>query len=632
MKQKIAVLCCGWAHLYLTKFFNGMKRALKDSDTDVYIFNGYNYTEYSGFPNFTGYSIFNLINYEDFDGIIILSDLINNPRILERERLRILKAQKPVISINKMLNGITTLKVDNYTSSIEMMDHLATVHGCKDFGYIGGKETSIDLAERYKAFRTYLTDNKLPINPDHIFTVQSCSYENVYAFFDDYLGKGKELPEVLVCANDIVALGVYEICKKYSIKIPDQMKVIGYDDEYFAKNLTPGLTTVQSKIESIGAEAAKRVLFFNGETRVLKAKNVPVYRCSCGCDHHDSQNRGHDYLELVTGKNKSLAFTSQMESLEEVFTEAPDVFTLLTNLELFFAKSHNFEGRDFCIFLKSDWTSVLINSEENLPLSLTYGNQVQAISAISNNEKYPRVIINTKDLVPKNMITEGSNMFFILPIYYHSYVFGYYVAKNNFSLLDNSYGYTWTRNFGTSIERFRKRNMYKQMSHEFLKLSTKDALSGMLNRVGMDKLAKPFYAANKKNGLTTVLFFVDINSMKTINDKFGHLHGDLAVKTIAASVLQVVPKNWMCVRYGGDEFLVVGNSKNYNGEDYCTKIEEVVLQKASTMHLPYKLSASVGTINIPANSDLTLEQAVEKVDEIMYEKKQQFHKENGREV
>ena len=46
------------------------------------------------------------------------------------------------------------------------------------------------------------------------------------------------------------------------------------------------------------------------------------------------------------------------------------------------------------------------------------------------------------------------------------------------------------------------------------------------------------------------------------------------------------------------------------------------------MHLPYKLSASVGTYSVPAQSELTLEQAVENVDNIMYEQKQAFHKED----
>ena len=320
-----------------------------------------------------------------------------------------------------------------------------------------------------------------------------------------------------------------------------------------------------------------------------------------------------------------------METMGEIFTEAADVFTLLTNIENFFVKSHSFEGKDFCIFMKSDWNSVLINSAENLPQNLSYGAQVQSICSVQENKKYLREMIPARELIPAKMKTDNkSNVFLFLPIFHHSYVHGYYVAKNNMTMIDNRYGYLWTRNMGTGIEHFRKRNMYKQMSQQYLRLSTKDALSGALNRQGLEKLAKPFYAQNKKNGLTTVLFFVDINKMKHINDQFGHLHGDLAVKTVAAAVLETIPKNWLCIRYGGDEFLVVGSSKNYNGEDYCTMIKERLAKKTSVMKLPYNLTASVGTYSVTPQMELTLEQAVENVDNIMYEQKQAFHKDEDK--
>ena len=90
-----------------------------------------------------------------------------------------------------------------------------------------------------------------------------------------------------------------------------------------------------------------------------------------------------------------------------------------------------------------------------------------------------------------------------------------------------------------------------------------------------------------------------------------------------------MPKNWLCIRYGGDEFLVVGNSRNYHGEDYCTLITDRINKKTNVMQLPYVLSASIGSISLPPNCVWTLEEAVEEVDKIMYEKKQAYHKAMG---
>lgn len=626
MKKKIAVLACGWAQYFLYDFLQGVEKIAKENNADVYIFNCYDYVEFSGYPNATGFSIYRLINYEEYDGIIILSDLIKNPRVLEMERQRILKSGKPAVSINLKLKDISCMRIDNYTGFYELVTHLIKEHNARNLFYIDGNETSLDFAERRKAFRMALQDNQIELNRENIFTVEHSSFNYGYNAASEIFSSDRKLPDAIVCANDLIALGVLKAAAERNIKIPEQLKIAGYDGNYFAKNVIPAISTVNDNAFKIGTESVKRVLAGLTEVQDFKIKSMPIYQGSCGCESKIITDQKLFSLKFLSEISQNENFSAQLNQIEEIFTDAADVFTLLTNLELFFSKSHAFEGSDFCIFLKADWSSVLINSEENLPQNLSYGSQVQAITSIQNNVKYPREIIKTKDLIPSKMHSDECNTFLFIPIFNHSYVHGYFVCKNSLSMISNYHGHQWTRTFGACIERFRKKNMYKQMSQQFLRLSTRDALSGMLNRVGMEKLAKPFYQQNKHNGLTTVLFFVDINSMKTINDKFGHLHGDLAVKTIAQAVLQVVPRNWLCIRYGGDEFLVVGNSKNYNGEDYCKMITQMVLKKSSTMHLPYNLSASVGTLSVPANSPLSLEEAIEKVDEIMYEQKQMFHK------
>ena len=630
MKRRIAVLACGWSTYFLKDFITGMQRAVTGKNIDIYLFNTYNYTEYSGYPNYTGASIFNLINYEEFDGIVVLADLIGNVRILERERLRILKSGKPAISINKKMEGICCIRIDNYTGMYEVLDHVIKMHNVKDIAYVSGKETTIDITERFKAYSAVLKDNGIEANPEKVFNIDFSDYHCAYRFFSEYLKSGKPLPQAFACANDLIALGILKVCYEHKISVPEKLKIIGFDDILETQCSSPSLTTVHNNAALLGAEVVNRLEFGVNPSQLLKMKSSPVFRQSCGCAYSNTKQQNIFTLNILDETSKKEEFDTQIEVIGEIFAEAADVFTLLTNIENCFTKSHTFEGSDFCIFMKSDWTSVLINSAENLPQNLSYGTQVQSICSVQNNKKYLREMINTRDLIPAKMKSDESTLFMFLPIFHHSYVHGYYVTKNNLSMIDNRYGYMWSRTMGTSIEHFRKKNMYKQMSQQYLKLSTKDALSGMLNRQGLEKLAKPYFAQNKKNGLTTVLFFVDINKMKHINDQFGHLHGDLAVKTVSAAVLETVPRNWLCIRYGGDEFLVVGNSKNYNGEDYCTQIKERLLSKTSVMHLPYTLSASVGTYSVPANSDLTLEQAVENVDNLMYEQKQAFHKDDDK--
>lgn len=627
MKRRVAVLCCAWSTYFVTDFIQGMQKAVKDQNIDIYIFNGYNYTEFSGYPNTTGYSVFSLIHYEDFDGVIVLSDLIGSTRVLEKERARILRAGIPAITINQPLKGISCIKVDNYSGFHDLITHLIRMHDIKDIAYISGNEQSIDFAERYKAYRTCLMENNIPFDQQKVFSISASNYSIAYDFLNDYVESGKKLPQAFVCANDLLALALLKVADEHKIKVPEDIKIVGYDDIFYSKCLMPSISTVRGNAEQVGAEAIKRVLSGDREIRHISLRSSPVYRRSCGCMAGISDSHKVFALNVLDSMNVSDEFSTQMEVIEEIFTESNDVFTLLTNLESFFAKSHHFEGPNFSIFLKSDWSSVLINSEENLPQNLSFGENVQSVIAVKDNKKYINELIPTRELLPQKLKSdEGNDIFLFMPIFNHSYVFGYVVIKNCLNLIENHYGYTWTRTFGTSVERFRKNNMFKHLSQQFLKISTVDALSGCLNRVGMEKLVIPFYEQNKNRRLANILYFVDINKMKLINDQFGHLHGDLAVKTVAAAILQVVPKTWKVVRYGGDEFLILGNSYEYKGQDYCELITNTLNKKVALMKLPYKLSASAGTYTVNPDSPLTLQQAVEKVDEIMYIKKEEMHK------
>ena len=623
-KKKIAVLCTGLAHNTILSILNGMKEASLEREVDLYIFNCYTYTEFSGYPNSTGFSVYRLVHYEDFDGVIILSDLINNLRVLEKERQRILASGKPAVSINYKLEGLGFLRVDTYSAFYEIVEHLIKGHDVKNLVFFSGRENTFENTERYKAFRKAMQDNSIPLSQENIWSIKNGHYNNAYDFAMEKFSTLEQIPDAIVCANDYIALGVLKAAEEKKIQVPQTLKITGCDDIHYSSSVIPSLTTVDGSLKKLGFEAVKYVLNDNRQ-EVEQIKAEPIFRDSCGCVTGINLSQKLSYLKELDNISQTEAFTSQVDHLEDIFTEATDVFTLLTNLELFLNASHKFEGSDFCIFLKSDWTSVFVNSEENLPQNLNYGEQVQSVISIMNNEKYLREMINTRQLIPSKMKSEKPALYLFMPIYNHSYVHGYYVCKDSLLMMENRFGYTWTRKFGSSIELFRKRNMFKQMSNQFLRLSTNDGLSGLLNRVGLEKLAKPFFDKNKKNGLTSILYFVDINSMKTINDKFGHLHGDLAVKTIASVISSVIPKNWLAIRYGGDEFLILGNNQNYKGEKYEEIISMTIKKKTSIMQLPYNLSASVGSYVVPPSSMMSLEEAIKAVDSIMYAKKQAFH-------
>jgi LacI family transcriptional regulator len=69
-----------------------------------------------------------------------------------------------------------------------------------------------------------------------------------------------ELPTALVCANDLIALGVLRVAERHGIRVPEDVALVGYDDVDFARSLSVPLTTVRQDKYLLGQQAAELLL------------------------------------------------------------------------------------------------------------------------------------------------------------------------------------------------------------------------------------------------------------------------------------------------------------------------------------------------------------------------------------
>lgn len=66
------------------------------------------------------------------------------------------------------------------------------------------------------------------------------------------------------------------------------------------------------------------------------------------------------------------------------------------------------------------------------------------------------------------------------------------------------------------------------------------------------------------------LYFLDINDLKTVNDKFGHIKGDEYIISIVDKIKSICSSDSILIRYGGDEFLVFSNTKKSFSNVNCS--------------------------------------------------------------
>jgi LacI family transcriptional regulator len=146
----------------------------------------------------------------------------------------------PVIVLDRLLEtqNIKSIIVNNYASQKELMDGLVK-EGFKRFAFLGGLDTE-DNRERYQAFKDALDEN-------HIMLRRENHYVGDYKEKSGYQAAklimlAEKLPEILVCANDNMAIGAMKAFKENGIRIPEDISICGFDDTELSKVM--GLTTV----------------------------------------------------------------------------------------------------------------------------------------------------------------------------------------------------------------------------------------------------------------------------------------------------------------------------------------------------------------------------------------------------
>ena len=118
----------------------------------------------------------------------------------------------------------------------------------------------------------------------------------------------------------------------------------------------------------------------------------------------------------------------------------------------------------------------------------------------------------------------------------------------------------------------------------------------------------------------------DINKMKDINDKHGHLIGDMAIKTVANVIKSTIPDSWKAVRYGGDEYVIIGN---YDVPVDVQTIKDEIIDRtisvSGELNMPFRLGVSVGYVIIDPENTLEYEEYFRMADAAMYETKREAH-------
>lgn len=187
------------------------------------------------------------------DGIIFLGGRINACKLDEKyvKEMAEIKGKVPIITVNSIYEESSTLNIvtDEEKGFRELVEFIAK-KGYKKIGIILGEKCISSSETKREYFLKYIKEYNLSTSKEWI----------IYSGFSVEAGKkgigkllkNKKLPEVIMCINDIVAIGAIRELVSRGFKVPDDIKVTGFDDIELAQSFIPSLTTVDQNYTEIG--------------------------------------------------------------------------------------------------------------------------------------------------------------------------------------------------------------------------------------------------------------------------------------------------------------------------------------------------------------------------------------------
>ncbi len=167
----------------------------------------------------------------------------------------------------------------------------------------------------------------------------------------------------------------------------------------------------------------------------------------------------------------------------------------------------------------------------------------------------------------------------------------------------------------------REREEALRRNAELLKsLSLVDELTGLNNRRGFFELARQTLKIAKREHYSMGLFFIDLNGLKQINDTFGHLAGDEALRDSADVLRETFRDSDIIARIGGDEFVALAHVTRDTNALRQRLRDHLAAFNAKRLK-PYTLDVSIGTTVVNVSTDNDIEAMIARADAAMYEEK-----------
>ncbi|MGN1415615.1 MAG: GGDEF domain-containing protein, partial [Oscillospiraceae bacterium] len=555
-------------------------------------------------------AVFDLMDYDIIDAVIIFDEAFQDKEILDVISARAFEHNVPVISVGAEREGCISFLFGYEDGFEQVVRHVTEFHGARDICFIAGRKDEACSEQRIAVYKRVLADNGIEFSPDRLFYGDywwgptQTAVENIIA--------SGNIPQAIVCANDMMAVTVCETLKKHGLAVPDDVIVTGFDGTHEAASCVPPITTCKCSFEQAVDKimSAVKSIFESGSAGNVSeiGFSIDIYR-SCGCQNERELLNMGELLKkaedrFVRYQDDELTLYEMSERIME--SSSPEELAD-------FLRRYNFY--DAAIILNNDCLDEKINPAKNVReksfddvMQVIYGHWEKTLPLPFERK---RIVPNIDYIIKQeNPVVFAALSFFGTPAGY--VCFSFTVDADNYCKI-----LQYVTALNNSIGSYRSLRHLKYTAESVEKMSKQDFMTGLCNRKGFYKML-PSVAEGAADGDRILVATVDIDGLKNINDRFGHDNGDFAIRSVADAVMELPLKNKICGRFGGDEIVVCALTSDEDPErklisDIKTRLNCV----NETSGKSFAVSASIG-VCVSEREDFDFEDALKQSDDKMY--------------
>lgn len=624
----IALISCGTDDSYHSPLVQSFIEKCAENDCRVLWFQSLSNNSDDNVHNKGELNIFNLINYEIIDAVVIMTLTVLLKDIQEQIVRKAREHNLPIVSIDGYIDGAYNISLGYVDALEEMVRHVITKHNAKNIKFLGGDKGNDESDARENVFRKVMAEYNFEVTDDSVdygYFWWSAAAEAVQRHYD----KHGSMPDAFVCANDSMAVGVCGKLTELGYKVPDDVIVTGIDGIPEGNTYFPSITTLMRDINAAGVTAAERISqILKGEISVCGSETVKgtlLYRESCGCEpaRHSSDDNElkHDLYGRIDLWN---GFSDKLIDMAEAVTNSGSFEDTLENIKLFLSSAWSKECwlcicEDF-ISDNADEASVAVQDYRRTGYSRIMKHVIHGIDDSVFETLAP---FESAELVPDfRSVMEKHNNIMFLPLNFRDRAIGYFAIEFTNTMRNYYILRSLINNISRVLENSRIQSELKAVVNKLEDMYIHDSMTSLYNRRGFYRLVPKIYNECVEQRREFMVLSIDLDNLKGTNDTYGHYEGDNAITTIADALLEVSGGHDVIARFGGDEYIVAGvcPHKEYAVE-FMKKFQEFLDNYNATSGKPYKVGASCGMYSVVPPEGTSLDEFIKSADELMYREK-----------